>query len=187
MAMSLTEQAFIEEHIRSKQIPRIAVVLSRLDQVDKPDRLRVIQFTRSKLAEWAPEAELWLANEADIVPPEHNVSVVGCVQILAQISEWAMLGAFWRYLQVALNIFRLEVPFYQAEHTSMSLKTPNERLLSAFESCLHRAARCSLSELLQCSCFYVAPSSVNQIRSPGTFYTNYSSYEYTMSKLQTYV
>ena len=48
MALSLTERSFIEEHIRSKRIPRIAVALARLDQVEASDRLRVIHFTKSK-------------------------------------------------------------------------------------------------------------------------------------------
>jgi len=89
MALSLTERSFIEEHIRSKRIPRIAVALARLDQVEAADRLRVIQFTKSKLAEWAPEAELWLANEAEFAPSDHNMEVIGAAQIIAKLGEWA--------------------------------------------------------------------------------------------------
>ena len=89
IALSLTERSFIEEHIRSKRIPRIAVALARLDQVEAADRLRVIQFTRSKLAEWAPEAELWLANEAEFAPSGHNLEVIGPAQIIAKLREWA--------------------------------------------------------------------------------------------------
>ena len=67
MAISLTERAFVEEHVFLARIPRVAVVLSRLDQVAQSERQSVIRHVQEQLRTWAPQAALWSANDSTVV------------------------------------------------------------------------------------------------------------------------
>jgi len=89
MPMSLTERTFIDQHVLSRSVPRIAVVLTRLDQVKVADRGQVIAHVRAKLAEWAPAAELWTSCGDDIAPRDAAVDAMGPAAIRARLTQWA--------------------------------------------------------------------------------------------------
>lgn len=89
MPLSLTERSFVDEHVLSREMPRVAVVLTRLDQVPKSDRLELVRFVAGKLQEWAPEAELWCAHGHDILPQDAPISVAGPESIRKRLISWA--------------------------------------------------------------------------------------------------
>ena len=89
MPMSLTERAFIEQHVLSRTVPHVAVVLTRLDQVKASERIQVISHVRAKLAEWAPTAELWTSSGEDVVPRDAGVDSMGADAIRESIARWA--------------------------------------------------------------------------------------------------
>lgn len=49
MALSLTEKNFIEQHIVSKKIPKIAVVLTKLDLINDIEKEQIISYVRNKI------------------------------------------------------------------------------------------------------------------------------------------
>ena len=57
---SLTELAFIRDAIVVKKIPRVAVLLTKLDTIPEKERGEIVAFVREKIKPVAPEAELWL-------------------------------------------------------------------------------------------------------------------------------
>jgi GTP-binding protein EngB required for normal cell division len=89
MALSLTERAFIEEHVLLARVPRVAVVLSRLDQVAQPERESVIRHVKEQLRSWAPQAALWCANDSAVIASFETLSAVGPTAIREKITEWA--------------------------------------------------------------------------------------------------
>jgi hypothetical protein len=102
MAMSLTERAFVEEHVLARRVPRVAVVLTRLDQVPAPDRARVVSYSRERLDAWAPEAALWCAHGPPILPPGAPVEAAGPEAILGRLDSWAASPEHTRLRQTQL-------------------------------------------------------------------------------------
>lgn len=92
MAMSLTERGFLEEHVLSKGTPRVAVVITRLDQVPEDQRKKVIEYVRNKLQEWAPEAIVCSAKDFSSLKDSDLVSAAGSEQIRNMVTSWAQDG-----------------------------------------------------------------------------------------------
>lgn len=90
MPLSLTERAFIEDHILVRSIPRVAVVITRLDQVVDSERARLIEYVRSKLKEWGLETEVWSSYAPPILPVAAGVEVAGKEAIVERLSLWAL-------------------------------------------------------------------------------------------------
>ena len=59
-ACSQTELAFIRDAIVAKKVPRVAVLLTKLDTVPEKERSKVVAFVLEKIKPIAPEAELWI-------------------------------------------------------------------------------------------------------------------------------
>lgn len=59
-ACSQTELAFIRDAIVAKKVPRVAVLLTKLDTVPEKERSKVVAFVLEKIKPVAPEAELWI-------------------------------------------------------------------------------------------------------------------------------
>jgi len=89
MPISLTERAFVEEHVFLARIPRVSIVLSRLDQVKEPERESVICHVKEQLRSWAPQAVLWSANDSSVVSVPQSLGAVGPLSIREKIAEWA--------------------------------------------------------------------------------------------------
>jgi hypothetical protein len=102
MAMSLTERAFVEEHVVARRVPRVAVVLTRLDQVPAADRLRVATYCRERLDTWAPQAALWCAHGPPVLPAGAPVEAAGPEAILARLESWAASPEHTRLREVQL-------------------------------------------------------------------------------------
>lgn len=90
MPLSLTEKAFVEEHIFQRKIPRVAFVLTRLDQIKENERASVIRFILQKIQAWNPNIELWSSHAEPILVANSAISVVGPEQILQAIAKWTL-------------------------------------------------------------------------------------------------
>ncbi|RME44146.1 MAG: hypothetical protein D6795_18375 [Deltaproteobacteria bacterium] len=90
MPISLTERTFIEEHLIARAVPRIAVVVTHLDQIPPAERGTLLRHLRAKLDVWAPQVPLWTAHEGEIIPAEAPFDAVGRAAIREEISQWAM-------------------------------------------------------------------------------------------------
>lgn len=89
MALSLTERAFLEQHIFSKKIPKIVIVISHLDIINPNERIKVLEYVRSKLKEWqAPAAVLTTFTELSIEEQE-LVDGHGIKALWKFLNEWS--------------------------------------------------------------------------------------------------
>lgn len=87
MPLSLSEQGFFEQCVLSQQIPHIAALVTRLDQVRPVDRPAVLAHIRRKLP---PEVPLWTAQEAPLESgSSHLVVANGLDAIRTHISTWS--------------------------------------------------------------------------------------------------
>ena len=57
---SQTELAFVRDGVVAKNIPRVAVLVTKLDAIPEAERAGIVAFVRDKLKPVATEAELWL-------------------------------------------------------------------------------------------------------------------------------
>ena len=89
MPLSLTERAFIEQEVLGGAVPRIAVVVTRLDQVGAHDRDRVVAHIKEKVADWAPGAEVWSSFGAPTLSADAGVIVAGIEAMQERLSEWS--------------------------------------------------------------------------------------------------
>lgn len=87
--LSLTERAFVEEHILSRKIPRVAIVLTRLDQLPEAERASVVTYINEKVADWAPEVCMCSAHGTPILPDDSIATCAGPDSILNMVSSWA--------------------------------------------------------------------------------------------------
>lgn len=87
--MSATERAFMETHVLPRDIPRLAIVVTRLDQVKEEERGKVLSYIRARRDEWVPEAKLWTAQGAEVTGPEPDADAVGVEAIQAELLAWA--------------------------------------------------------------------------------------------------
>ena len=89
MPLSLTERAFVEQNVLMRAIPRVAVVITRLDQIAESDRARLVENVAARVAEFAPDAEIWSAHGDPIIPIDTAASCAGPDAIRAALSRWA--------------------------------------------------------------------------------------------------
>ncbi len=111
MAMSLTEKAFVEEHLLARKIPRVAVVLTRLDEVRESERGRVVDFVRRKIQPWGSQVALCAAHGEEVLNEESRAKLeaAGPEGIRGLISQWVASGEHRELVQtqVRLSLRRL--------------------------------------------------------------------------------
>lgn len=86
MALSLTEKAFIEQHIIAKKVPHIILIITRLDQVALEQRSQVIDYIKEKLALWELAIPVYIPQ--DVLDTENYQNLVGIEKIKAAIASW---------------------------------------------------------------------------------------------------
>lgn len=86
MALSLTEKAFIEQHLIAKKIPHIILVITRLDQVALEQRSQVIDYIKEKLALWELAIPVYIPE--DVLDDEKYQNLAGIEKIKKAIVSW---------------------------------------------------------------------------------------------------
>ena len=90
MPLSLTERAFVEQNVLMRATPRVAVVITRLDQIAEGDRERLIENIATRVAEFAPDAEIWCSHGEPVVPVNTSASCSGPEAIRSALAMWAV-------------------------------------------------------------------------------------------------
>lgn len=92
MPLSLTERSFIEEQIIFKNVPRVAVILSRLDELHEKERIKVVKNLEHRLSQWAPKVPIWLAHSREELgnSMESWDGIAGTEQIKASLFSWGL-------------------------------------------------------------------------------------------------
>ncbi|MBR4612067.1 MAG: dynamin family protein [Kiritimatiellae bacterium] len=76
---SLTELAFLRDGVVARKVPRVAVLVTKLDLVPEKERARVIDYVRDRIRTVAPEAETWVAR----LTPGIDLDSAHCVGVEA--------------------------------------------------------------------------------------------------------
>lgn len=87
--LSLTERTFVQQHILSRKIPKVAIVLTHLDQISNTQRLLVLTYIKEKVARWAPEIGICSAHGSPILSDYSLITCAGTDSILDMLSSWA--------------------------------------------------------------------------------------------------
>lgn len=90
MALSLTEKTFIEEHIFARHIPRIALVITRLDEVPAKQRASVVRYVQEKIKSWKTEVIICCAHRAPVLPEETPLDYSGPEELFELLNNWAI-------------------------------------------------------------------------------------------------
>jgi|AGTN01.1.fsa_nt_gi small GTP-binding protein domain len=88
MALSLTEKAFIEQHIIAKKVPHIMVVLSKMDQVPAKERGSVVDYVRDRLDSWNINVPVYIPQENLFSSDAKYDGMSGIQAIKAAIESW---------------------------------------------------------------------------------------------------
>jgi GTPase Era involved in 16S rRNA processing len=87
MPLSLTEKSFVEDNIFLKKIPRVAVVVTRLDQVHEKEREKVYEHIKIEVDKWQKNIPVWVSG-LNIKRWSKEI-VFGKDEILAEIAKWS--------------------------------------------------------------------------------------------------
>jgi Dynamin family len=89
MALSLTERAFIEQHVLGRRVPHIVGVVTHLDEVQEADRAAVLRHVHDRLAAIHHQIVFACAHDGPLLPAEVAVEVAGPAAIAGVLSTWA--------------------------------------------------------------------------------------------------
>src|SRR5271165_565499 len=87
--MGLSERVFIEQHILSRRVPRIAVVLTRLDKLPASDQAKVIEYAAKRLHDWVPEVMLGTMLDRTALPTDATVASAGPSECFNLLLRWS--------------------------------------------------------------------------------------------------
>ena len=88
MALSLTEKAFIEQHIIAKKVPHIIIVLTKMDQVPEKERSSVVDYVRNRLNSWDINVPCYISLENIIPHDDQYDGISGIEPIKTAIESW---------------------------------------------------------------------------------------------------
>ena len=85
--LSLTEKSFVEDNIFIKAVPRVAVVITRLDQIPEKERLNFYKYVQLEVGKWQKDIPVWVSG---INIDRFGEGIVfGKDEILKEITKWA--------------------------------------------------------------------------------------------------
>ena len=101
MPLSLLERSFIEDQFIFRKDPKIAVVVTHLDEISVKDRLRVLTHIKKRIVEIDEKIEIWLSHaKEDIFLYEENIiHASGALSMREALSSWAKDRKF-SFLQI---------------------------------------------------------------------------------------
>lgn len=88
-ALSLSEKTFMEQHILSKKVPHIAVVISRFDQIEEEDRALLIKSLTEQLGDLNSNIKIFIPQECgELNMDESYKQICGINSIKKNIEQW---------------------------------------------------------------------------------------------------
>ena len=85
--LSLTEKSFIEDNIFLKAVPRVAVVITKMDQIPEEERVGLYERIKFEVEKWQKDIPVWVSG---INLDRFGDGIVfGKDEILKEIAKWA--------------------------------------------------------------------------------------------------
>ncbi len=88
-ALSLSEMTIIEQHILARKVPRVAVVLTRLDQLDPGETPRLVEFVRGRLEPWRGQVLIGTSTVRAQLPETVALDFAGPDELADLLKQWA--------------------------------------------------------------------------------------------------
>ena len=86
-ALSMSEKLFIEQRLIARKTPFLMLILTKLDQVPKRERLRVLEYVRTKLRSWNMDIPVFIPYEVEM-PDDSAADIMGMDAVRAHILSW---------------------------------------------------------------------------------------------------
>lgn len=83
---SLTELAFLRDGVVARKVPRVAVLVAKLDMVPEAEREKVLAYVQDRIRPVAPEAEIWVPRQIPGIEPD-SARCVGVEAIRQRLAE----------------------------------------------------------------------------------------------------
>jgi hypothetical protein len=89
LPLSQTERELIYQHVLSHGTPRVAIVVTRVDQLPEEERALALTSMRARLGDLQSSCELWVAAEPDELNGIPAETTSGVKAIRAKLIDWA--------------------------------------------------------------------------------------------------
>jgi predicted GTPase len=86
--LGLSEREFMAQHIAAHLVPRIAVVVTHLDQIPENERASVINYTAAQLKKWTPAAVLGTTLERAALSSDTPLVFAGIIELKQLLEQW---------------------------------------------------------------------------------------------------
>jgi len=86
--LGLSEREFLAQHVAVHSVPRIAVVLTHLDQIPEHERESVVTYTAAHLHKWSSAAFLGTTLDRDKLAADTKVAFAGVAELRELLSQW---------------------------------------------------------------------------------------------------
>lgn len=87
-ALSESEKTFIFERLLLRKIPNLLLIITRLDQVKKEERARVIEYIQKKIKSWDVDIPIFIPQDKISVDGMDVSAMIGYEKITAEIEKW---------------------------------------------------------------------------------------------------
>jgi hypothetical protein len=88
-AMSRSEREFVQQHVIAREIPRVAVVLTRLDNVTASQATKVVEHVRDVLAELGANIVLGTIRHRNELDGDMKLAFAGPDELATLLQAWA--------------------------------------------------------------------------------------------------
>ena len=88
-ALSMTEKLFMEQHIASRKIPFLMIILTRMDNVDPDERLETLEYIEDRLSSWnMVDIPIYISRDVEIPDSDKYDKHKGIEAIKTAIESW---------------------------------------------------------------------------------------------------
>lgn len=86
-ALSDSEKLFIEQRLIARKTPYLMLILTKLDTIPLNERIRVVEYVRSRLESWGMDIPVYIPYEVEM-PDDSFREIIGMDKVKAQIAAW---------------------------------------------------------------------------------------------------
>jgi hypothetical protein len=87
--LSLSDLALIEEHFLARKTPRLAIVITRLDQCETGEQARLLNYIRTRLEIWKDRLVLGTTSARRSLPTASEVTFAGIDELRTLVEQWS--------------------------------------------------------------------------------------------------
>lgn len=86
-ALSLSEKLFIEQRLLTRKTPFLMIIITKLDQIPKDQRIGIVDYVISKLSLWKMDIPVYIPYNVEMDSDKY-ADITGMDKVMKQISAW---------------------------------------------------------------------------------------------------